>query len=315
MTGSFYTGMMAPNRILSLLPSATEILYEIGAGESVKAVTHRCTYPDAAKTKPRAITSPIDPECMSSLEIDVENSKMQYAQKSAFVLDENVVRQTNPDFIISQNTCEVCAAHTTHVGNAIRVLDKKPELYEMNPHTVEDVLNGIEDLSCKVGLAERGVKLAKSLRARISNVSKKCSTDPKRVMILEWVDPPYTAGHWVPDMVQAAGGINLISKSGERSRKTCIDEIAKEDPEVIVIMACGFDVARSASEYATTLAHSEEWNKLRAVKNGRVFAVDADSYSSKPSHRIITGIEILSKIIHPALTENISVPKNSFSRL
>ena len=246
--------VMVPNRILSLLPSATEILYEIGAGESVRAVTHRCTYPDEAKTKPRAITSPIDPECMSSLEIDTANSKMQHEQKSAFMLNEDVVRHANPDFIISQNTCEVCAAHTTHVGNVIRILNEKPKLYEMNPHTLEDVLESIENLARIVGLAERGANLVKLLRTRISNVSKKCSTNMRRVMVLEWINPQYTAGHWVPDMVQAAGGINLISKSGERSRRTCIDEIAKANPDIIVIMACGFDAARSASEYTATLA-------------------------------------------------------------
>ncbi len=307
--------VMAPNRILSLLPSATEILYEIGAGESVRAVTHRCTYPEEVKTKPRAITSPIDPECLNSVEIDEANSKIQHVQKSAFVLDEEVVRQAKPDFIISQNTCEVCAAHTTHVGNAVRILSEKPKLYEMNPHTIKDILDGIEDLANKVGLGRRGTSLVESLRARISNVSKKCAVDPRRVMALEWISPQYTAGHWVPDMVQAAGGINLISKSGERSRKTCIDEIAKEDPDIIVIMACGFDATRSASEYATTLARSEEWNTLRAVKNDCIFAMDADSYSSKPSHRIVTGIEILSKIIHPTLTTEIDVPKNSFLQL
>ena len=260
MTTRFCMHVMAPNRILSLLPSATEILYEIGAGESVRAVTHRCTYPEEVKTKPRAITSPIDPECLNSVEIDEANSKIQHVQKSAFVLDEEVVRQAKPDFIISQNTCEVCAAHTTHVGNAVRILSEKPKLYEMNPHTIKDILDGIEDLANKVGLGRRGTSLVESLRARISNVSKKCAVDPRRVMALEWISPQYTAGHWVPDMVQAAGGINLISKSGERSRKTCIDEIAKEDPDIIVIMACGFDATRSASEYATTLARSEEWN-------------------------------------------------------
>ena len=173
ISSSFHMHVMAPNRILSLLPSATEILYEIGAGKSVRAVTHRCTYPDEAKTKPRAITSPIDPECMSSLEIDTINSKMQHEQKSAFVLNEDVVRQANPDFIISQNTCEVCAAHTTHVGNVIHILNEKPKLHEMNPHTLEDVLESIENLARIVGLAERGLaNLVKLLRARILNVSR-----------------------------------------------------------------------------------------------------------------------------------------------
>ena len=136
--------------------------------------------PDEAKTKPRAITSPIDPECMSSLEIDTANSKMQHEQKSAFMLNEDVVRHANPDFIISQNTCEVCAAHTTHVGNVIRILNEKPKLYEMNPHTLEDVLESIENLARIVGLAERGANLVKLLRTRISNVSKKCSTHAAR---------------------------------------------------------------------------------------------------------------------------------------
>ena len=198
--------------------------------------------------------------------LDALYSKMQHEQKSAFVLNEDVVRQANPDFIISQNTCEVCAAHTTHVGNVIHILNEKPKLHEMNPHTLEDVLESIENLARIVGLAERGANLVKLLRARILNVSKKCSTNMRRVMVLEWINPQYTAGHWVPDMVQAAGGINLISKSGERSRRTCIDEIVKANPDIIVIMACGFDAARSALEYAETLAKSKEWNALHAVK-------------------------------------------------
>ena len=129
------------------------------------------------KSKLRAITSPIDPECLNSVEIDEANSKIQHVQKSAFVLDEEVVRQAKPDFIISQNTCEVCAAHTTHVGNAVRILSEKPKLYEMNPHTIKDILDGIEDLANKVGLGRRGTSLVESLRARISNVSKKCAVD------------------------------------------------------------------------------------------------------------------------------------------
>ncbi|MDI1495248.1 MAG: Iron siderophore/cobalamin periplasmic-binding domain-containing protein [Cenarchaeum symbiont of Oopsacas minuta] len=306
---------MTLNRIISFLPSATEILYEIGAGKSVQAVTHRCTYPDDAKTKPKVITSPIDTECMNSAEIDAANSKMQHIQNSAFMLDEDLVRRIDPDLIISQNTCVACAAHTTHVGNAIRVLDKKPKLYEMNPHTVSEIIDSISDLARMVGLEKRGVDLVKSLRVRISNVSKKCTDTPPRVMILEWIDPVYTAGHWVPDMVEAAGGINLISKSGERSRKTNIQEIAMADPDIIIVMVCGFDIIRSSSEYNTTLALSKEWCTLRAVREDRVFTIDADSYASKPSHRVVTGIEILSKVIHPKLTLDVKVPKNSFAHL
>ena len=210
------------------------MLYELGVGDAVKAVTHRCTYPSEAILKPHAITSPIDSDNMTSSEIDAANSEMIKQNRSAFILDEQVIRQAKPDLIISQNTCDVCAAHVTHVGNAVKALGYTPTLYQMDPHTMQDILNGVTELAELVGKQQRGKEILDSLYDTLRTIKDSHSSSRPRVFPVEWTDPIYTAGHWIPDMIEMAGGTNLIGSSGDRSKRIPISDVQDADPDTIV---------------------------------------------------------------------------------
>ena len=306
---------MSVNRIVSFFPSATELLYELGVGDKIYGVTHECLFPENAKTKPRVISSVFDPNSMSSKEIDDKIVQLVREGKDIYKLDESNLKQANPDLIISQDTCEVCSAYTGHVTKALDVLDNKPEVIPLNPHDVEGILESIENVAKKIGKEEKGKELVESLKKRIDFIKNNNFEDRPRVLALEWLEPFFTSGHWVPEMVEIAGGKNEISSKGEESRRIKFGEIQQSDPDLIVLMPCGFDIARTMSEYKKILQNNPDWNKLRAVKENSVYVVDANSYFSKPSLRTITGIEILAKIIHPKLFEKLKNSEVSFNQI
>jgi len=306
---------MTVDRIVSFFPSATELLYELGVGDKIFGVTHECVYPENAKSKPRVISSVFDPNLMSSKEIDDKIVELVREGKDIYKLDESNLRRANPDLIISQETCEVCSAYTDHVTKALDVLEKKPEIVSLNPHDVEGILESIENVAKKIGKEEKGKELVESLKKRIDFIKNTKFEDRPRVLALEWIEPFFTSGHWVPEMVEIAGGKNEISSKGEQSRRLKFGEIEQSDPDLIVLMPCGFDTERTISEYKKILLNNPDWNKLRAVKENLVYAVDANSFFSKPSLRTIIGIEILAKIIHPNLFEKLKNSEVSFKQI
>lgn len=306
---------MGVERIVSFFPSATELLYELGVGDKIFGVTHECIYPENAKSKPRVINSVFNPNTMSSREIDDKIVELMRDGKEIYKIDEENLRQARPDLIISQDTCEVCSAYTSHVTKALEILDKKPEIYPLNPHDVKGILDSIGNVAKKIGMEEKGRELIQSLQKRIDFIQNKNYDSRPRVLALEWLDPFFTSGHWVPEMIEIAGGKNEISSKGEQSRRMKIEEIVQSDPDIIVLMPCGFDVERTVSEYKKILQNDRDWNKIRAVRQQNVFAVDANSYFSKPSLRTVTGIEILAKIIHPKIFEKIKNPEVYFKHI
>jgi len=306
---------MIPERIISFLPSATELIYELGAQDSLFGVTHECLYPSNAKTKPRVISSVFDPILMSSREIDDKINELVKNGKEIYNINEKNIIKAKPDLIISQDVCEVCSAHTNQVNYALSILEKKPQVYTMNPHNLDEILFCIKEISKKIGKEDKGNMLVDSLEKRIDYIKNKKFENWPSVIAIEWIDPLFTSGHWIPQMVETAGGKNLISSQKERSRKMGLDELKKIDPDIIIMMPCGFDVDRTIKEYGKILAQDKEWNSLKAVQEGFVFAVDANSYFSKPSFRTITGIEILAKIIHPEIFGDIEIPENSFEKI
>jgi len=306
---------MIPERIISFLPSATELIYELGAQDSLFGVTHECLYPSNAKTKPRVISSVFDPILMSSREIDDKINELMKNGKEIYNINEKNIIKAKPDLIISQDVCEVCSAHTNQVNYALSILEKKPQVYTMNPHNLDEILFCIKEISKKIGKEDKGNMLVDSLEKRIDYIKNKKFENWPSVIAIEWIDPLFTSGHWIPQMVETAGGKNLISSQKERSRKMGLDELKKIDPDIIIMMPCGFDVDRTIKEYGKILAQDKEWNSLKAVQECFVFAVDANSYFSKPSFRTITGIEILAKIIHPEIFGNIEIPENSFEKI
>jgi len=306
---------MESQRIVTFLPSATELIYNLGADDKLFGVTHECNYPIDAKTKPRVISSVFDPSLMSSKQIDDKICQLMTDGKEIYNLNKENLLNAKPDLIISQNICEVCSAHTEHVNIAMNMLEKKPEVYTMDPHNVDEILMSIKDISKMIGKEKEGNELINSLLKRLEFVKSKMYEERPKVIAIEWLDPFFTSGHWIPEMIEIAGGENLISIEKMPSRKMKLEEIKSANPDIIVIMPCGFDVKRTIFEYNNVLAENPDWNELKAVKENNVYAVDANSYFSKPSLRTITGIEILAQIIHPNIFGILQLPEDSFTKI
>jgi iron complex transport system substrate-binding protein len=303
---------MNSQRLVSFLPSVTELLYELGVQDQLYGVTHECHYPENAKSKPRVIDTVFDGSQMSSPEIDKITCSLMSEGKDIFVLQEDNLKEARPDIIFSQTTCEVCAAHTDQVKQGLQILEKKPQLYSIDPHNLDEILDSVTVVAKLVGKEKQGEELRDSLKQRIEFVNHHSFSTQPKVLAIEWIWPFFTSGHWVPQMIQIAGGQNQITKTGEHSRRLEFEEIKNSDPEIIVLMPCGFDTKRTLSEYDKFLKNNPSWNSLRAVKDNKVYAVDANAYFSKPSIRTITGLEILAKIFHPEKFDQLHVPENSF---
>ena len=302
------------NRIVSFLPSATEILYELGVGDQVLAVTHECNYPKEASSKPRVIKSSFDPDKMTSHEIDNKVVELVHAQKDIYILDESVLKKANPDLIVAQGICEVCSPYTREINRAVEILDGKPQVLILDPKNLDDILENVIEIGNKVNKTREAQDFVAKLQERILDIKEIPKIARPKILCIEWLDPLFTAGHWVPQMVEIAGGINGISIPGEKSRRMDIDEIIKFDPDILVLMPCGFEIKRTMLEYEK-LSENWKWNSLGAVKQGQVYAVNANEYFSKPGPRTVTGLEILAKIIHPDTFKDLPIPRNSVQRI
>ncbi len=306
---------MTVKRIVSFLPSATELLYEFGVQDDLYGVTHECKYPKNATLKPIVINSVINSDELSSKEIDAATCQLLKDGKDIFALNEGNLKKANPDLIMSQETCKACAAYTNQVNKAIQILQKKPMLFSMDPHNMDEIVNSVVELGKIIDKKEKSKEIADSLSKRIENIKKNHNSKKIKVLAIEWIEPFFTAGHWVPEMIEIAGGVNMISKTGEHSRRLDMDEIVKANPDIIVLMPCGFDTQRTIKEYEKFLKNKERWKNLEAVKKNQIFAVDANSFFSKPSIRTIEGIEIMAKIIQPDKFKNLRVSDGSFAHI
>ena len=306
---------MAVQRIVSFLPSATELLYEFGVDDKLFGVTHECKYPEGAKLKPQVISSVINSDDLSSNEINTITCTLLNEGKNIFELNKENLIDANPDLIISQETCEVCAAYTNQVKSALEILPNKPELYSMDPHNLKEIIQSVTKLGQILNKEKKSVEIVNSLERRIQHIQNSEKKLIPKVLAIEWIEPFFTAGHWIPQMIEFAGGINLISKTGEHSRRMDMDEVVNSKPDIIIFMPCGFDTDRTVQEYESILDNNPGWNSLQAVKNNQIYAVDANSFFSKPSIRTIDGLEILAKIIHPEKFKDLIVPDNSFSKI
>ena len=306
---------MGIDRIVSFLPSATELLYEFGVEDKLFGVTHECKYPVTATLKPQVISSVINSDELTSNEINTITCTLLRDGKNIFELNKKNLLDADPDLIISQETCEVCAAYTTQVKTALDILPRTPELYSMDPHNLKEIIQSVTKLGKILQQEQKALEIVNSLQKRIKNIQNSKNKKIPRVLAIEWIEPFFTAGHWIPEMIELAGGINLISKTGEHSRRMDIAEVINSNPDIIILMPCGFDTARTISEYNLILKNNRAWNSLNAVKNNQIFAVDANSFFSKPSIRTIEGLEILTKIIQPGKFDDLSVSVNSFSNI
>jgi iron complex transport system substrate-binding protein len=301
-------------RVVSFLPSATETLYKLGAGDMVVGVTHECKYPTQARKKPQVIRPSFNASQMTGKEIDQIVVKLLQSGSDIYIVDDKALRKAKPDLIVAQGLCEVCSPFTKEINRAVGILGGKPDVLILDPHDLDDILVSIMDVAEKIGRVAQGRRLAASLQGRIDSIRNMKTKSRPKVLCIEWLDPLFTAGHWVPQMVEYAGGTNGISSAGQPSRRMNIEEAVEFDPDIIILMPCGFAIGRTKKELAP-LANNEKWKSLRAVRNGRVYAVDAGSYFSKPGPRTVVGLEILAKIIHPEASRHIRIPKGSHKKL
>ena len=285
-------------RVASLLPSATEMVHFAGAGNTLVGVTHECDYPPDVQNLPKLTSSKID-SSMTSAEIDAAIGRYLTDTGSIYALDAELLEELSPDLILTQGLCEVCAVSMSLVEEAASALQRRPEILSLNPASLGDVLEDAARIGEALGRGkETGEKIA-ALRERLARVEEVVADLPRpRVGCIEWLDPPFSAGHWVPEMVHLAGGGELFSSPGEPSARLTWPDVFEAAPEVLVLMPCGFGVERTIHE-ARALPEVPGWDGLPAVKNGHVWAVDANSYFSRPAPRLVEGVEILAHILHP----------------
>jgi iron complex transport system substrate-binding protein len=287
-------------KIVSLLPSATEIVYALGLESELVGVTHECDYPPAASAKPHVSnTSLALDEDASPAEIDGLVSDKVAAAEPLYTLDEGLIRELQPDLILAQDLCRVCAVPSGQVTEALKLLGCSAQVISLDPNTVEDVIDGIVTVGAASGERKGAEDLARSLRLRVGAVAERGSTLPApSVFAMEWSDPPFAGGHWIPEMVRLAGGNDCFGVEGRPSRRLAWGAVQEAAPEVVVYMPCGFGLAEAA-EQARSLFAIPEFRSTPAAREGRVFAVDASSYFSRPGPRICDGLEVLAWTLHP----------------
>jgi iron complex transport system substrate-binding protein len=289
-------------RICTLLPSATEIAFALGLGDEIVGVTHECDYPPEAREKRVVVKSLIDSEKLASCDIDESVHRHLREQRGIYTIDLLRFRAANPDYIITQDLCDVCALDYNEVMQAIKWLTHRPKIVSLAPTRLADVLRDIERIGVSAGKQVAANGLVRRLGERIERVRDQASRAKSRprVACIEWLDPLYSAGHWVPEMVELAGGVDGLGKKGKPSEQISWEAVREFAPEVVVLMPCGFDVARTLRELPS-IQDRPGWSKLPAVKAGRVFAVNGSAYFNRPGPRLVDGLEILAHIVHPEL--------------
>ena len=289
-------------RVCSLLPSATEIAFALGLGNEVVGVTHECDYPPAARTKPVVVRGMVDSHSTTSRQIDQSVREHCNQKTSLYALDLMRLKEVQPDIVLTQALCEVCALDYNEVVHLCQSLPSRPQIVALNPTCLTDVLADIKLVGSLTGRAAEAEALVSGLQQRIDAIralTVSIRLRP-RVACLEWLDPIFSAGHWVPEMVDLAGGTDGLARCGETSVQVPWNRILELNPEVLIFMPCGFDVERTVKE-ANVLQALPGWSQLPAVKTGRVFAVNGHAYFSRPGPRLIDGLEILSRIIQPEI--------------
>jgi iron complex transport system substrate-binding protein len=287
-------------RVASLLPGATEMVHFAGAGDALVGVTHECDYPAGVERLPKVTSSEIEGHTMTSAEIDAAVERRITDTGSLYALDAGVLEDLGPDLILTQGLCDVCAVSTSLVERAVAGMKKEPEILTLNPTSLREVLDDTLRIGEALGRGDETREKVAALEVRLADVEQAVAGLPRpRAGCIEWLDPPFSAGHWVPEMVGIAGGEELFARSGEPSARLSWDEVFEAAPEVIVLMPCGFDASRAVEEASRVLPGLPGWAGLPAVKAGRVWAVDANSHFSRPAPRLVEGVEILARILHP----------------
>lgn len=281
-------------RIVSLVPSATETLFALGLGDEVIAVTHECDHPAAARELPHVMRDAL-PRDLTAGQIDAAVRARTDQGASIYELDAELLHELQPDLIVTQALCAVCAVSYDDVRAIADEIDSQPLVISLDPHTLGEVLGDVRTLAEATGHRGAGVDLVQDAAARVDRVRLGVrELRPVRVAALEWLDPVYVAGHWTPQLIEYAGGLDVLGMPGEHSERRTWEEVAAAEPDVVVAMPCGYDATRA---HAEALQFRE---RLARVGAGEVVAVDAAAYFSRPGPRLIDGLELLAHLLHPA---------------
>ena len=288
-------------RIVSLLPSATEIVCGLGLGDQLVAVTHECDFPAFVRDLPKA-TRTLVPKDAPSAEIDRLVRERLQGQRALYSLDLPTLEELRPDLIVTQALCDVCAVAEEEVHEAACRLPGRPQVVNLEPETLPQVLDAIRQVAQAAGMAARGEDAVRALEARVQAVAARSAAvrQRPRATLLEWLIPPFSCGHWNPELVRLAGGEETLGQEGQRSRTLSWDEVAAAQPEVVFVACCGFDLARTLAD-VDALRSVPAWRDLAAVRAGRVFVTDGSQYFSRPGPRIVDSLEILAHALHPEL--------------
>jgi len=288
-------------RIVSLLPSATEILFALGLDHEIVGVSHECDYPPQVRSRRVVIHSRIPPDAPAE---EIDRLVREYVSRgeSLYSVDAQVLEELAPDLIITQDLCHVCAASPDDLATALTRLAHRPEVLCLNPQDLGDVWRDIlwvGEATCRGRAAEA---LLERIGARLERVEKTVSETSARpgVAFLEWLQPFYVGGHWVPEMIALAGGTDVLGSPHKPSFRVSLDDIVAARPEVMLISPCGYDAQRARQEYQS-MTLPEEWRSMPAIQQGRVYALEANSFFSRPGPRLVTGVDALAKIFHPAI--------------
>lgn len=290
---------MPAQRIVSLLPSATEMVFTLGLGDRLVGVTHECDHPDEARAKPAVVRNALPIETMTEREIDEAVSARLRAGLSLYELDAELIDALAPDLLITQSLCDVCAPSTNEIARLLERLSRKPELLWMSPSDLAGIEENVLALGRAAGVEDRAARLVADGRARLVELTRATAgLERPRVFCMEWLDPVYCSGHWVPEMVRIAGGEDGLGCQGAESRRIEWQAVLDWAPEVLIFMPCGYRL-EAALERAPALYDLPRFADLPAVRNGKVFVVDANAFFARPGPRVVDGAELLAHLLHP----------------
>jgi iron complex transport system substrate-binding protein len=305
---------MSELRLISFLPAATEMACALGLGDRLLGVSHECDFPPTAKTKPVVVKAALPLETMTLREIDVTVAQRIGSGQSLYEVDERLLAQLAPTHILTQELCHVCAPSGNEITRALAALPVKPKILWFTPHSIEEIFGNLRDLGAATGTTARAEEIIADARMRLQKIAALAEKAPParvrrpRVFCLEWIDPYYCCGHWVPEMVALAGGHDALGCKGKDSVRTSWEKIAEWSPEVLIVSPCGFGTDKAIAQ-AEQLLQQPGWSDLPSVRDGRVFAVDANAYFARPGPRVVEGVELLAHLIHPEIFEWNGPPK------
>ncbi len=289
-------------RVVSLLPAATEIVAALGLSDSLVGVSHECDYPPEVNEKPRVTRCEIHGKGLPSAEVDRWVNARLSSKGTLYTIDEPLLRRLEPDVIVTQQLCDVCAIDYASVVATANSLPRKPQIVNLSPSSLADIFDDIRRVAAALGVAARGDALVDSLARRVEAVRSRASgaLSRFRCVHLEWIDPPFCGGHWNPELIEIAGGIDPVGRKGAPSVRIPWSRIVDARPEILILACCGYEVERIVAD-ARILQTYPSWRSLPAVRSGRVYAVNGSAYFSRPGPRVVSSLELLAHIIHPRL--------------